>query len=89
MLTSVSSLLVLPLLSYRLGVPDFVLGILAALSFMIATVGTAFSRTGTYYIIGQEGGTVRSKMIFSVQPAVLVCWARRSPPSSDPSCLKP
>ena len=54
MLTSVSSLLVLPLLSYRLGVPDFVLGSLAALSFMMATVGTAFSRTGTHYIIGQE-----------------------------------
>ena len=51
MLTSLSSLLVLPLLSYRLGVSDFVIGILASLSFLSASVGTAFSRTGTHYII--------------------------------------
>lgn len=50
-LTSLSSLLVLPLLSYRLGVSDFVIGILASLSFLSASVGTAFSRTGTHYII--------------------------------------
>ena len=54
-LTSLSSLLVLPLLSYRLAVPDFVIGILASLSFLSASVGTAFSRTGTTYIIGKAG----------------------------------
>ena len=55
-LTSLSSLLVLPLLSYRLEVPDFAIGILASLSLVSASVGTAFSRTGTHYIIGKPGG---------------------------------
>ena len=38
-------------MSYRLGVPDIAIGILASLSLVTATVGTAFSRTGTHYII--------------------------------------
>ena len=71
-LTSVSSLLVIPLLSYRLGVSDFVIGILAVLSLVSASVGAAFSRTGTHYIIGKPGGRrerERVMLMFSQ-----LCW---------------
>merc|ERR1712007_309358 len=48
-LTVVSSLVVLPVLSYQLKVPDITIGVLATVSMLAGTLATAFSTTGTFY----------------------------------------
>ena len=53
MLQNLCSLLLLPLLSYKLRVPDPALGIMATLSSLAAILGIAFAHSPTQYILGQ------------------------------------
>ena len=83
----ICSLFVLPVLSYHLEVPDFLIGLLAATSMLARTVTVAFSTTGTQYIIGRSG-EVQTEISLYSQPAVLVSSVLRSPQSSDLSSPK-
>ena len=53
-LQSLSSLILLPLLSYKLHVPDPVIGTMATFSSFAAILGIALSKTGTVYIFGKN-----------------------------------
>ena len=88
-MTVIGSLFVLPVLSYHLGFPDFVIGLLAATSMMAKTVSVAFSTTGTQYVIGRsDGAGERDHANLYSQPTVLVSSVLRPPPSSGLSSLK-
>lgn len=78
-MTVIGSLFVLPVLSYHLGFPDFVIGLLAATSMMAKTVSVAFSTTGTQYVIAncvgllspQTSSVIRSLLSKVVQESEL------------------
>ena len=52
-LQSLCSLFVLPLLSYKLGVPDQIIGLIASVSSLTSILGFAFSKTESFYIAGR------------------------------------
>jgi len=51
-LQSLSSLILLPMLSYKLHVPDPIIGTVATISSFSAILGIGLSKTGNSYIFG-------------------------------------
>jgi len=78
-LQSLCSLFVLPLLSYKLGVSDQIIGLIASLSSLTSILGFAFSKTESFYIAAnvasllspQVSTVVRSLLSKTVEEADL------------------
>ena len=76
-LSTFSNLLILPLLSYTMEIPDSIIGVMATMSSFTDLVVTALAQSGTSYIFGEFTYNTNqwSMYILHSQLNVWVSWA--------------